>query len=54
MISRRLHIGSDEPAMADGEASTVANTGTAFWTSPEQTEPTWMIYKRVRTRWGRY
>ena len=40
--------------MAGGEPSSAADTGTALWTSPEQTEPTWMIYRRVRTRWGRY
>ena len=41
----RPHSTAGEPAMADGEATTVANAGTALWTSPIETKPTRMIYR---------
>ena len=43
---RRLHSNSGEPAMADGEASTATNIGTAFRTVPIETKRVEMNYRR--------
>ena len=43
-----------EHAMAGGEPNSAVDAGMVFQTSPEQTKPTGMIYRRARTRWGPY